>query len=165
MTTIAYKDGVLAADGQITTGTLIHALDYQKIHIVEKGTHFYRGQPQNTRKLLVGSVGDSCWGLRFRIWVEDGGAMGGTIPKPEDDKGWLGFTIAPDGNLQEYTHWGMIEYKTPNEMAWGSGREIAAGALIAGASAEEAVRIAAQKDTLTGGEITVLRLSDIQPTP
>jgi ATP-dependent HslUV protease subunit HslV len=41
--------------------------------------------------------------------------------------------------------------------ALGSGSRIAYGALAAGASAEEAVRIAARYDTSTGGEVVVLR--------
>lgn len=44
--------------------------------------------------------------------------------------------------------------------AVGSGAEIAIGAMAMGASAEQAVKIAAMYDTQTGGKVTVLSLED-----
>jgi hypothetical protein len=138
LTTLAYRDGVLAADTLWVGG----------------GTRDgYGPKIERIGNLLVGMSGSIPMGLRFRAWVASGFA--GACPL--DD--------CPDGNgLIIWPH-GVVGWCSRG--AWpvsepfytlGSGEQYAMGALAMGATAEEAVRVAMRFDVSTGGEITVLKL-------
>lgn len=136
MTTIAYRDGMLAADTQ-TSFSGIRCADQRKIH--------------REGRLLTGFSGTSTNYERFRSWVRDG--MSGDF----DSRGGNVFILPPSGPA---VIWGDGDYpwREPSEFwALGSGEHLALGAMSAGATAEEAVRIAMRWDNATGGEITVLR--------
>jgi hypothetical protein len=144
VTTIAYKDGVLAAD---TLSTRNGAREGVAIKIFRRGD------------LLAGASGCSARCKYFRDWFVDG-CKGDCPPMGDLEKNWAeGFIIMADGRLVTFgptASWaeaGM--YSDMN--AWGSGADFARGAMTAGASAEEAVRIAMHWDTNSGGDITVLR--------
>lgn len=67
--------------------------------------------------------------------------------------------ITPEGEVLFYdVASAPYEIKAPF-IAIGSGRDLALGAMAAGATAEEAVRIAARYDAGTGGEINTLMLT------
>lgn len=65
--------------------------------------------------------------------------------------------IISTGWIIEINKWGILKFPT-QDYAIGSGTDYARGAMMAGASAEEAVRIASNLCIYTGGKITVLRL-------
>lgn len=140
MTTIAYRDGVLAADGLCTCNGGVLSTRMRKIGA--KGA------------ILWSSSGDTSWAKTFRDWVSDG--LKGEYPKPPDDRTG-GIIYLPNGDIVVFHQLG-VEHR-PGLPFWadGSGADYALGAMQAGATAEEAVRAAMVWDTGTGGEIFVLK--------
>lgn len=144
MTTIAFRDGVLAADRLITSSDTVHAYK-TKIHKINGA--------------LVGSVGNLALCDAFVRWVADGCPedMPELCIKDADDDAYnaSGFIIRPTG-VTTYSAAGWAEYEL-SRLAWGSGADFARGALSMGASAEQAVRAAIEWDGGTGGDIDTLR--------
>lgn len=147
-TTIAFRDGILAADSQVTAGTAIVSQSCQKI---------YKG-----KGALIGGTGELCKFFAFIRWASKldwtrlkqppeyeaplDGATGIVITRGTDtpyniinyeDGGWF---------LDPYSHFS----------SWGGGDEIALGALHHGASAKEAVEIAVRCSLGTGGPVTTI---------
>jgi ATP-dependent HslUV protease subunit HslV len=91
--------------------------------------------------------------LRFKDWIVDGADPSKQPELKESDVIW----IQSDGSFTEFDPSGRLTYEAPF-YAIGSGREIAIGAMAAGATAEGAVRIACEWDGGTGGEVHVVRL-------
>lgn len=138
MTTIAYKDGILAYDSRRTHGTTISYDDCEKLQIF-KGVSF----------LLCGAVADFD-GLIAAYF-------GGPTPSSNDASGyaldggvlWL---IACDDNTGLWKE--RVRLDRPD--AQGSGSAHALTAMDMGASAIEAVEMAKKRDTKTGGEVKYL---------
>lgn len=138
MTTIAYRDGVLAADTlSSSSGTVA---GYQ--------TKIYR-----ERGLLLGGAGSVAAFERFRDWIRSG--MAGDCPLQKDIGNM--FVITPDGRCTMWCDDGPFRI-TADFWALGSGELLALGAMEVGASAAEAVRAAIKHDTRSGGDVTTLRL-------
>ncbi|MGJ4953059.1 hypothetical protein [Bradyrhizobium sp. HKCCYLS20291] len=137
MTTIAYRNGMLAADTRMIQGTAIIG-NVVKIVRREDG-------------LLAGGAGDCAWVQAFHRWFlghEEG-------DPPELDDNCKGIIVRPDKTVEMFEPMGTIEFKPPF-VAMGSGKEFALGAMWMGATAEQAVRAAMELDPGTGGNITVL---------
>lgn len=140
MTTIAYRDGVLAADTQITCGGTVDGWAQKA---------FRKGS------ILYATSGGSGLGSKFRAWLE--GGMEGEAPdlKAEGADEAHGY-IFPGGDRVVWRYNDTWASHIAPFFAYGSGAEIALGAMIRGATAEEAVKAAITRDTNSGGEITVL---------
>lgn len=137
MTTIAWDGKTLAAD---TLATADGLRDNRAVKIWRHG------------KALVGAVGNQAACIRFRSWVLDG--MNGESPFKEADGNGLVVSEAVTVCFGEHGGWPVKE----PFYTLGSGYQIALGALARGATAREAVEIAARFDTMTGGDITELTL-------
>lgn len=138
MTTVAYRDGVLAADTLTTANGNVDG---------------YLPKISRVGRVLVGFAGSIPVGLKFRQWVADG--MHGDSPYEGGDTG--NGLVVSDAGIVCWSGKGQWPVTT-GYYALGSGSDIAMGAMEHGATAEEAVRIAARVNVDTGGEITVLRL-------
>jgi 20S proteasome alpha/beta subunit len=138
LTTIAWRDGVLAADTLVTSNSIRDG-HQQKIHRVGP--------------VLVGGVGYCGTYELFRTWVR--GGMKGDSPYQGRDDGH-GF-LASRCAVLCFGGSGPRHVRGPFS-AHGSGWEIAMGAMAMGANAEQAVRTAIEWDTGSGGEVTVLKL-------
>lgn len=142
MTTIAYRDGVLAADTRGTSGdTIINRV----IKIAKVG------------KVLAGTCGTSSLAREFRAWL-GAGAKGEPPANPHPanaEWSYWALVVTPD-RVWQFQESGVVEVLTPYT-AMGSGRDFALGAMAHGATAEQAVRAAIAHDSASGGEITVLR--------
>lgn len=127
MTTIAYRDGVLAADSMCSTnGTYLASVD--KIHRLDDGR-------------IVGLCGQSGVCRMVVNWLN-----GGEKPVLAADDNLNAIIVNPDGGLALLDkHLVLIPCRAPF-LADGSGREIALGAMAAGATAEHAVEIACRFD-------------------
>lgn len=136
MTTIAYRDGVLAADTLVTANNMRSGF---LTKIARQG------------RLLVGFCGRSANYEAFRNWLAAG--MNGSF-KSEDGNV---FVIPPEGPAIIWGDGDTPWRETAPFWALGSGEAPALGAMQAGASAEEAVKAAIALDVWSGGEITVLR--------
>lgn len=142
MTTIAYKDGVLAADTQVTeNGDWIcgHMLKIWRL-------------PDHR---LFGGSGSAVDVEAVLAWLTDGG------DKPEVGENFTGLIISPQGGVTciENKHLRTLNMEAPY-YAIGSGKSVAWGAMFAGADAETAVRAAIKHDTTTGGTVAVLHIHD-----
>ncbi|UTU07686.1 hypothetical protein CcrC1_gp493 [Caulobacter phage C1] len=136
MSTLAYKDGVLAADTRVTDGGVI----------VGSVSKIRRVGP-----VLIAGCGDLLDLERFHVWVKAGLEDGFAV---EDSECWL---IAPGHPFLVFEATGFLSLEAPFHAA-GSGGKFARGALSMGADAVEAIRCAQQHDTLSGGPIDVLYL-------
>lgn len=156
MTTIAYKDGVLAADTRATGACGIKSR-FTKIYRLTSKVDPVRGP------VLLGLTGDIYMAMRFKDWMEAGG-----VPTLHD---WI------DGDQTECD--ALIVHKSglysgsqlcrivPNDepyWAEGSGAHYAMAAMYCGKSAIEAVRVAAHFDSYTGGRIVSEVLDPPKPT-
>lgn len=146
MTTIAYRDGVLAGDGRETNQN-----DDKSSWVI------IRDNCVKVWKLPDGGLFGAAHGSecieRLRVALENGHPA----PKLDDVAGLL---VKPNGTLWLYegTIWqpltGFKYY------AVGSGSIHAWTALDAGCSAREAVRLAMKRDMFSGGKIATVRLTD-----
>ena len=140
MTTVAYKSGVLAFDSQVTDRNRVVG-------------HMVKGR--KIGGLLIGGAGNLALVTRFIDWIVTG-ASGYPPPMagPNDAAG-EGLIVMPCSLLITVAPSGLDHMRSPFH-AIGSGADIAIGAMAQGATAEQAVRIAAALDVYTGGTITAL---------
>lgn len=143
MTTIAWRDGVLAADGRVTYGgSLILTDSCKKIRRLSDGS-------------LFALCGDPVLEERLIEWLEnceEGESL------PPHGKDFTAILVDPDGALSTYEGSGdrfMPMYD--GFAAFGSGMDFAYGAMEAGATAEEAVKAASRRNVSTGGDIQIER--------
>lgn len=139
MTTIAYKDGVIAYDSRITRDTEIVYDDFQKCH-EEKGVKFiFAGKTSHYPRLVAAYFGATeARDLQCSAIVVDADGL------------WYAGNDAEDGF-----------WKSPligdKPYAIGSGGVHALTAMDMGATAAEAVEMAKKRDTCTGGLVRTLK--------
>jgi hypothetical protein len=142
MTTIAFRDGIMAADSCITMS--------------DESAGDYKG---HTVKLLeceygiCGLQGDSTPGMAFWHWWRHGmkdDALAERIRASGAD--FTALTLEKDG-LYVWDSWLLPELVTDEFYAIGSGTKAALGALHMGASAVEAVQIACLIDPYTAAPV------------
>lgn len=139
MTTIAYRDGVLAAD------TLV----------CESGRRVGRATKIFGKAGVFGGVAGCLSHMNaFRDWFL--GGMTGDPPSMKTEDGESEAFIVHDGYVLTLSKMGWDVMRTESH-AVGSGGPVALGAMASGASAEEAVKAAISLDVWSGGDITVLR--------
>jgi hypothetical protein len=137
VTTIAYRNGILASDSLATSNGLRDS-HTQKIHKIGP--------------LLVAGAGISAICTRFVQWVKDG--MKGDSPWQGQDGG-NSFIVMPDEVILVFGENGP--WKVERDFyALGSGEQVAIGAMAHGATAEEAVAHAITFDVYSGGPIRTL---------
>jgi len=148
MTTIAYKNGVLAFDSRVTTGSALTGATI-------KAKQF--------KNVMAAGCGDVQAVHAFLDWVEAG------YKQEEKSKFAIDVLAAMEGMEFEGI---LIDRKTrklyffgnafyPFEItapfyAIGSGSHFAMGAMAMGASAHKAVKVASTLDTATGGQVHML---------
>ncbi len=142
MTTIAYRDGVLVVDGQVTRQTTIIELNGKKSHRADDGS-------------ILMISGDLMQFQPFIDWYEKRSDVRPSLVSSDGSQSMI-VVLRRDG-LWEHDHDGFAICLAPFA-AWGSGNDIALIAMYMGASAREAVELAAKFDIYTGGEITEMRL-------
>jgi len=146
MTTVAYRDGVMAADcGCFSDG-------------------LYQGEVDKLWVLpsvgLVGCCGEIGAMVRVVEWLK-GGVDRGKKPSLPDDCDFEAIVVDPQGEVSHYDlH--LSPMRVTNEFhVIGSGRKLALGAMVAGASAEKAVQIACQYDGRSREPVKTIRLQDL----
>lgn len=146
MTTMAFRNGILASDRYVTGGGTLLAV---KTKIAKVGN------------VLVGATGAGAVCHAFILW-----AMGGCKGNPPETRHVFG------DNVYEGTGILILPGKPPRALtlieagwqdteadpyvAFGSGADNAMGAMSMGASAAQAVEAAAKHDLATGGGIDVV---------
>lgn len=150
MTTIAVRDGVMAADTRVGNG------DWITPGAAKKLRHLAGGE-------VIGFAGPIASYSLVREWAGyrlRSGYEHLHVPLPEILDDYAALVLRHDGSVfvLEGKRGDMVEFERPFA-AVGSGRIPALAAMLMGATAEEAVRIAMQLDPETGGEVMALRPS------
>lgn len=146
MTTVAYRNGFVAADSRVIRGEMIAPEEAQKIWRVSHGG-------------VAAIVGTMIIMDDAKLWL-DAGKKGWERPKFPSDNTYV-VEFLTDGTILEHSADGDCETKPMfGYYAWGSGRDFAYGALAQGATAFGAVEIAAKFDLNTGGTIRQLKVSN-----
>lgn len=131
----------MAGDGLVTSSGTAFGFGMTKVRRLSDGR-------------LAGFTGSAYDGSAFCDWLESGG----DVPDLEKDS-FEGLVLDTQGVVRSYDGRGRcIIEEVP--IASGSGRELALGAMLAGASPMKAVSIAAARDCCTGGQIVCLKLGD-----
>jgi len=138
MTTIAYKDGVIAYDSRVTRGTTITDDDAEKCQVV-KGVRFICTGCACDFPALLGAY----FGTAATSQVDASGLV------VDGDTLWL---IGHD----DTTGFWKDRLELDRSYAIGSGSTHAFTAMDMGATAAEAVEMAKRRDTCTGGLIRTL---------
>jgi ATP-dependent protease HslVU (ClpYQ) peptidase subunit len=140
MTTLVYRDGILAADTQITYGGMRIPGHATKIHKLPDGS-------------LYGFVGSLETGelMRKALLCDD--------PESRPDlkvDTYEGLILTATGKMLFFEDRGWIPLKLPY-IAMGSGMSYAFGAMAMGATAPEAVKVSMKLDGGTGGKCKQLK--------
>jgi len=139
MTTIAYdkKRGEIAVDSRCTSDGVLCSNNVTKfVHLNGGGMGFFTGKWSEV--------------LMLKEQVIDGGK-----PDPEQLEEATYIEVR-NGKVTEFD--GPVGERINRSSAWGSGSEYAVGAMEAGATAAQAVKIAAKYDLATGGKIHVFKV-------
>ena len=141
MTTIAYRNGELAAD----TSTVAGGTRCGRIVKIVRGK---RGE-------LAAACGGATYNAAFLRWVR-GGRRGNPPKTGGDNSGDKGAVFFPNRRIEVFEGDGSFAF-TADYYAIGSGRCEALGAMFVGASASLAVRASIAHDVNTHGEVVTLR--------
>ena len=149
MTTIAIdsRGEFIAADGQVTCSGAVVTTTLRKILV----------ETENGNPRIYAMAGTTCMFEALVKWHKDGHKPS-ELPPASDGK-WTLLVIDRKG-ARSYGHEAPYAELVPYPYALGTGNEYALGALKAGASAEEAVRIACEIDIHSGGEIQVVNIKE-----
>lgn len=144
MTTIAYRDGVMAGDRRVTEDSLV-AFEMRKVF------------KRKSDGALVGGVGNTTILQRYVDWFLDGErGFKPNMGLTKDDETCV-IVARPSGKV-EYHDRNGIQPILGKFFAIGSGASAALGALEMGATARQAVRVASKYDTNTGNGFHVVEL-------
>jgi len=143
MTTIVFRDGVLAFDSRITADTLLFG-------------HSIKGKI--TKEFMVAAAGSMQDVQAFIDWVclgytEESKRKFGLADREVEVEG---IVVTKKGEVYVFDN-RLYPYQiTAPFIALGSGAHIAIGAMAMGANSYRAVKIASLYDTATGGDVKVL---------
>lgn len=155
MTTIAYKNGVIAADSQVTVESEGGGARNFATKKLFRKTVQINGHATD---VILATAGESAPGSLF---VEAWGT-GKSLTEVRElftysECDFTILVVTPDG-LFEVDKWCVMEPVYEPFYAIGSGSKIAMGAMEAGASAQKAVEIACRRDPYTALPVVTMRL-------
>jgi 20S proteasome alpha/beta subunit len=135
MTTIAYKDGIIATDSRQTRSGAVVTDNCLKCEVVDGVVFFLSGAVCDEKALIA-----AYFGTKSEVPVETSGFV--------VDKGKLMMV----GHSDETGIW-KLDLDPENPDAIGSGSAYALAAMDMGASAEDAVKVAIKRDIYSGGMV------------
>lgn len=140
MTTIAYKDGIIAYDSRMTGGPTIIDDDYDKKTTVNGKSYYYSGNASDKKDLISLDQGAN-------MEIKHSAAA---IRVCDKEIHYIGMN-KEDGLWRQ-----SIDKNKP--YAIGSGQDHAWTAMDMGATAKQSVQMAMKRDTGTGGKIRTCRV-------
>lgn len=147
MTTIATNGKVIAGDGIVLTSWgLVTARGLKKIHVRNGNIFAFAGAAALIDPLIQ--------------WHHDGCDVK-ALPPCDHDGGWSMVVCDADG-VHLYTSKAPFRDVLELPFALGTGGDYAMGAMLAGATPEEAVHIACKLDNGSGGEIQVIDIEEVR---
>ncbi len=144
MTTVAYRDGVMAADRAISTNALVGTA--RKV---------WRRKQDGA---LLGMSGSWAVVQKWSEWFLAGERGPAPPLGPNEDSSAHALLVRPEGAVEWHYSSGKATFEAPY-YAIGSGSDFAMGAMAVGASARQAVAAAARHDPHTGGGVQFVKLS------
>ena len=143
MTTIVYKDGVIAYDSRMTAGDMLVSDKYNKL-FKRKGVRF----------ILAGSECD--FEDFIELYFTHKTKKRVEVENPIDCEGFA----FKDGKIELLSCSGEEFWIDLIKEPWaiGSGQDYAWGALEMGATAKQAVNVAKKKDVKTGGRVREVKI-------
>ena len=142
MSVIAWDGKSLAVDKQGTCGDM--RLTVKKARMLKND-------------VVLAWAGDQEQGLVLARWYMDGADIS-EWPEFQKEEQWTQLIIADGNTICYYETEPEIQRVNDSFMAWGSGRELAMGALAMGANAEQAVNIAIKFNVHCGIGCDVFKL-------
>lgn len=144
MTTIVYKDGVIAYDSRATSGEMISSDSIEKKRVVNNVVFFFAGSLKDFDSLV-----EAYFNTEPPVEIENDGTGAIVV----DNKKVFLISLDPDSG----GYW-----KQPLELftkyALGSGSHYAQAAMVMGADAKKAVEVASKLDIRTGGKIKTYKI-------
>lgn len=143
MTTIAWDGKTLATDGRATNNDVVESDHTKKLYKIKGGIHGY------VSCAICGNYVDA---LKIIKWIKSG--MTDDFPEIDKETSASVLCIKKDNTLEIYRS-ANKGFPLPHKGLYtdGSGWELAMGAMEAGATAVEAVKIACRRDVHSGGKI------------
>lgn len=142
MTCVVFDGKTIAADGKACDGNTVVKLNVKKLVVING--------------LCIGYCGAARSCKMFMDWWADR-----TKPYPEVDS-FDAMVVDASGKVVSYSGGHPVELDEVVPFCLGSGRDIARGALAAGADSRRAVEIACELDVDCGGEIQVVTLDSLR---
>lgn len=161
MTTIAYRNGILAADSRVTVSS--EAGGDRTFQCEKLFRKMIPGPDGTVEEVIFATAGDSTSGMVFVDWY----GSGHEAPVTQFMAANADFTVLvlrKDG-LWEYDAWCRGMQIKDEFYAIGSGCKLALGAMEMGAGALKAVEIAGRRDPYTAGPFTTMRLKNVKAKP
>lgn len=155
MTTIVYRDGIMAADSRVTVDSEAGGSRHfrcEKLYRVET--------PRGKTRAVIGLAGESFPGLVFLKWFRTG-ADEPPRQLTDIDSDFTALVLTREG-LFEYDRWCEPERVLGSFHAIGSGCKAALGAMHAGSNAIVACRIACKIDPFSAPPVTWMSLRETQ---
>jgi hypothetical protein len=145
MTTIAFRDGIMAADSQESNGDT-------KGHCLK----LFQKKDEEGNETIIGTAGGSFSGMLYVEHFGTGKSRPEAVSSVTEDEDfhvllWDGWHLYEVNRL-----WLPVRVPPCPFFAIGSGRAAALGAMHMGASAEEAVQVAKKIDNYTGGPVKLM---------
>ena len=144
MTTIVITETEIAYDSQVTTSNQRHRCAFEKV--------------QSRGGCIFAFAGDASLFEACMKWY-----LNGAKPKKAPKGDWH-MAVVTKSNMWWYTYESRNGVKVVAPLTLGSGADFAAGALEHGATAREAVAVAAKRDIYTGYDIKVINISEALAT-
>lgn len=147
MTTIAYRNGIMAADSGSRAG--------------DAKQNWARKLAKGTDGTLYGACGNAAQCETFLGWVDDGcvGDPPAADKEPEGHSSFLILVAPIHGRLQLITAYGVEKYKAPY-FALGYDSGVAYGAMFTGANAPDAIAAAIEHGVGSSGPLAMIRHSE-----
>lgn len=152
MTTIAYRNGILAADSRETTSDE-SAGDY-----AGKCVKLLRLDPPREPACIVALQGDSGAGMAWLDWFSKGQGDEDLKARIRESEADFTAVVLNKHGLWTWDSWLVPQRVTGKFYAVGSGTKAALGALHMGASAVQAVRVACKIDPWSAPPIVSMSL-------
>lgn len=152
MSTIVYRDGVMAADSRAYSGNTAPIGNKRKITRLADGSLVGVSTTQPGTSERIAQWLDElteCNPLAFQDWAQ--------APAIPDIGSFTALTVRPDGTALLFENSLFPSIVTAPYYAIGSGREYALGALVGGSSALQALRVAVELDVWSGLPIVTLK--------
>lgn len=154
MTTVVYKDGILASDGLVVEGSRVLYTDYEKSTLII--THL--------DQYLVGFAGTLSWLEVFHEWVklDMNPDCVPDVPENSEDVSLFEAVVVPRSGDGAFLFENFKKIAIGQRPAClGSGADIALAGLLSGMTVVEAIELASKVDIYTNNNIQTVTFSPL----